>query len=153
MTKIVERRLDDLENDNPYVVVDTAAFTVNARDHANRTLLLSRAAGSAVTMPSATGSGKRYRFIVLTAASGGSYVIRGDSTDLLVGNAIQFADGGATMNGYEAGASDDTVTLNGTTTGGLKGDLVEYEDIATNTYFVKVIAAATGVEASPFSNT
>lgn len=152
MSKILERRLAQVENAPPFVI-NVAAITLTARDHANRTCLLDRAAGSAVTLPSATGSGARFRFLVLTAASSGSYVIRGDSTDGIFGNAVQLEDGGNTMGGFEAAGSDDTVTLNGTTTGGVRGDIVEFEDIGTNMYHVRYLAAATGIEATPFSNT
>jgi hypothetical protein len=135
------------------VTANQSTLAVTEALHDSKTVLLDRAAGIAVTLPVATGGGARYRFVVKTAASGGSYVLRGGASDVLRGNAIQFADGGNTVNGYEAGASDDTVTLNGTTTGGLAGDVVEFEDIAANVYAVSVNAAATGVEASPFSNT
>ena len=41
--------------------------------------------------------------------------------------------------------------MNGSTTGGIAGDIVELEDIATNLWSVKVLGSATGTEATPFS--
>ena len=52
---------------------------------------------------------------------------------------------------FETAADSDTITLNGTTTGGLVGADVELIDIAADTWFVNVRTAATGTEATPFS--
>jgi hypothetical protein len=51
---------------------------------------------------------------------------------------------------FEAGADTDRINMNGTTTGGLKGTKIELEDIATDTWQVHLVGAATGTEATPF---
>lgn len=137
-------------------IVDATAstLTVTAATHSGRIVTLNRAAGIAVTLPAATGSGGRYRFIIGTTVTSNSTTIKvANASDSFRGNAIQSQDAGATLQMFEAAANDDTVTLNGTTTGGIVGDEVELIDIATNLYFVRVISAATGTEATPFSAT
>lgn len=137
-------------------IVDLSASSLTAtRDlHEGRTVILNRAAGSTVTLPAATGTGSKYRFVVVTTVTSNGYIIKvANATDVMAGRAFVCQDGGDTVVGFEAGASDDTITLNGTTTGGLKGDVVEVEDVASGLYFVKVRTSATGTEATPFSAT
>jgi hypothetical protein len=53
---------------------------------------------------------------------------------------------------YTADASD-TITLDGSTKGGLKGWRVVLDDIAADTWAVTVMSEASGAEATPFSAT
>ena len=69
------------------------------------------------------------------------------------GAAIVANDGGATASIFETAATDDTITFNGSTTGGIAGATVELQDVATGFWSVRVIGAATGTEATPFSAT
>lgn len=131
--------------------VTAATLTITNETHAGQIITLNRAAGITVTLPAATGSGARYRFIVGTTFTGSGIIQVASSSDTMVGNAIVLQDGGDTMAGFEAGATADTITLNGTTTGGLAGAEVEVIDIASTLFFVRVVTAATGTEATPFS--
>lgn len=141
------------------VTVTASALTVTSAVHAGRTVVLNRAAGVAVTLPAATGSGDKYRFIVLTTASGGSYTIAvPNATDYMIGVALESADDAtgtakafATANTGTVATESDTITLNGTTTMGIKGTIVELQDIASAVWEVKVAGQATGTEATPFS--
>lgn len=137
------------------VVTETGTtVTVTAAAHAGRTTVLSRAAGQAVTLPAATGSGDKYKFVVGTTITSNTTTIKvADATDTMFGNAIQSQDGGATLQMFEAAAGDDTITFDGSTKGGIKGDIVELEDIAANEWSVRIVAAGTGTEATPFSAT
>jgi len=55
---------------------------------------------------------------------------------------------------WRAGTSDDTVTLNGTTTGGVDiGDWIEFEDITATAWAVRGFITQSGTEATPFSDT
>ena len=63
------------------------------------------------------------------------------------------ADAGDTIVAFETAAASDTITMNGTTTGGLVGDRILLKDIAAGFWQVQVIGAATGTEATPFSAT
>lgn len=137
-------------------VVNCTASTlaITELSHDNKLVTLNRAAGIAVTLPASTGSGAFLRFYVGTTVTSNSTTIKvANSSDIMAGNAIQAADAGSTSNMWETGASDDTITFNGTTTGGIKGDFVELIDVAANVWFVRVIGSATGTEATPFSAT
>lgn len=142
---------DNFSMTNPVVDVTTATVTITAATHANRIVTFNRAGGITATLPAATGTGNRYRFIVGTTFTSSGIIQVANATDVMTGNAVIFQDGGDTMVGFEAGSTADTITLNGTTTGGLKGADVEVIDIAANLYFVMVRSAATGTEATPFS--
>lgn len=136
------------------VDVTGSTLTVTSAAHAGRTVTLSRAAGIAVTLPAATGTGDRYRFFIGTTVTSNSTTIKvANATDVMAGQALVAQDGGDTLVAFEAAAADDTITFNGTTTGGLKGALVEIEDVASGLFQVRVTGAATGTEATPFSAT
>jgi hypothetical protein len=138
-----------LTSDN-IVNVTAATVTVTQADHANKTITLNRAAGITATLPAATGSGDKYRFVVATTFTG-SGIIQVVGNDIMTGMALISQDGGDTLVSFDTAADSDTITLNGTTTGGLKGADVSLEDIAADTWFVNVRTAATGTEATPFS--
>lgn len=131
-----------------------ATLTVTNATHAGRIITLNRAAGIAVTLPVAAGTGARFTFILGTTVTSNSTTIKvPDASGTMRGNALVAQDGGDTIVAFEAGATADTVTLNGTTTGGLLGDIVELIDIAANLWSVRATLAATGTEATPFSAT
>lgn len=136
---------------NPVVDVTASTVTITAASHANRIVTLNRAGGITATLPAATGTGNRYRFIVGTTFTGSGIIQVANATDVMCGNAHVYQDGGDTTVGFEAGSTADTITMNGTTTGGLKGADVEVIDIASGLFFVNVRSAATGTEATPFS--
>lgn len=133
------------------VTVTAATLAVTEVDHDGKTLVLDRAAGITATLPAATGSGTRLRFLVKTALSGASHVIQVTGNDVMQGTAHLAQDGGDTSVMFETGADSDTITLNGSTTGGVPGAVVELEDIAADLWQVRVTSAATGSEATPFS--
>jgi hypothetical protein len=71
----------------------------------------------------------------------------------MAGRAFVISDGAAAVLGYATAASSDTITLDGTTTGGFAGDVIEIIDAIAGTYLVTVLTKATGTEATPFSAT
>lgn len=135
---------------SPASITD-AAVTITAA-YINRPITLNRAGGIAVTLPAASGTGDRYQFIVgTTFTTAGTIKVVGN--DIMTGLAILAQDGGDTSVMFETAADSDTVTMDGTTTGGLKGASVELIDIAADTWWVNYRSAATGTEATPFSAT
>jgi hypothetical protein len=127
---------------------------LNVAEHAAKPLTINLATGVAFTLPAAVGSGAEFRFVVGTTMSGGSTTIKvANASDVMNGFAIQAQDAGAAVQMFEAAAADDTITLNGTTTGGIRGDRISLIDIAPNVWAVEVISAGTGTEATPFSAT
>jgi len=139
----------------------TATDAVTSEEHAGRTLLLGDVGGDTLvtlTLPAATGTGDIYKFIV-SVVNTSNYVIKvADATDTIDGQVIVQNDttegGTASVIGWKADGTDDTITLNGTTTGGASiGDYVELIDIAANQYTVSGMLQASGTEATPFSAT
>ena len=132
------------------VNVTAATLAVTEAAHDGKVVTLNRAGGITVTLPAATGSGTRVMFVVgTTFTSSGIIQVTGDDT--MTGNAILAQDAADTAVIFEAGATADTITMDGSTTGGLKGAYAEVIDIAADLWFVKYVSAATGSEATPFS--
>ena len=52
---------------------------------------------------------------------------------------------------FYTAATSDTITLDGSTKGGLKGWRVTCTDMAADTWAVMVMSEASGTEATPFS--
>jgi hypothetical protein len=48
-------------------------------------------------------------------------------------------------------ATSDTITLNGSTKGGLAGSYIELRDVATNQWVVSASLVGSGTPATPFS--
>lgn len=135
------------------VSATTATLTATAAAHSGRTVLLDRAAGQAVTLPAATGTGNSYKFFVLTTITSNTTTIKVVGDDVMAGLAIVVNDGGDTASIFETVATSDTITFDGSTTGGILGATVELQDVAADLWSVRVVGAATGSEATPFSAT
>lgn len=131
-----------------------ATLAITELLHDGKTITINKADGTAITLPAATGSGLRVRFFIgTTITSVGTTIKVANASDTMVGGAIVLQDGGDTMVGFEAVGTADTITLNGTTTGGIKGDEIIVEDVATNLWKVWATLSGTGTEATPFSAT
>lgn len=123
--------------------------------YSGKTILLDTASGSTVTLPAATGSGARFRFRIKTVATSNSHKIQvANGTDVIQGLIFTLSDdAGAVPKAWAAGASDDTITLNRSTTGSVtKGEYIEIEDVASGVFEVIGFTQSTGTEATPFSS-
>lgn len=137
----------------PTASVTAATLTVTSAS-AGKVIPLNRAAGIAVTLPAAAGTGAEYRFYIGTTITSNSTTIKvANASDIMSGTAIVANDTDASASIFETAADSDTITFNGTTTGGVKGAWVELVDVATNNWWVRITGAATGSEATPFSAT
>lgn len=138
------------KNIGPSVPVDVTAstLTLSPLSHSGRTVTLNRAAGIAVTLPAATGTGDRYRLFVGTTVTSNNITITRAGSDTMFGMVYQLADAGSTLAAYECPGAT-VITLNGSTTGGIKGDQFELEDVATGVWRILGHTSATGVEATP----
>ena len=135
----------------PNTVTATRAVT---RADADTTIVVSAAAGLSLTLPAATGTGDYYRFHIQTTVTSNNVIILvANATDVMTGSARVAQDAGDTVVVFETAAASDTITLNGGTTGGLRGDAIEIRDMAAGFFAVTVTSAATGTEATPFSAT
>lgn len=137
----------------PSVSITTSAVTITKDDYANRPIVLDRAAGITVTLPAATGTGHSYTFYVKTTFTGNGIIKVANSTDVMTGFALLHQDAADTAVTFDTAATSDTITMNGTTTGGLLGSQVYLVDLASGLWGVAVFTSATGIEATPFSAT
>ena len=134
------------------LVTLTASRTMTDRD--DDKLLLMGASGAALTftLPAASGSGLRYKFMVSVVNTSNYIVAVANASDTIDGSMTSLNDSADTMSGWETSATSDTITLNGTTTGGVAiGDWFEVIDIATNQWAVTGNTTSSGTEATPFS--
>lgn len=130
---------------------------ITEADHSSRTIVMG-GAGSArtFTLP-ASSVGLKFRFVV-GAVNTSNYLIKSvTGADVFRGTIL----GASTTDSaneaartWPSGSTDDTITLNGTTTGGAKiGDYIDIECIAANAWHVSGFVTQSGVEATPFSDT
>ena len=140
------------------VVLSAATVTITAATHANVPLILTRAAGVVATLPAASGTGNNYKFYVDTTVTTNAYVVQvANATDVMTGVAFGSDDESAlagtptAIDMWVAGATSDTLTMDGSTRGGLKGNYVEILDIAAGLFHVKAVLTQTGTEVTPFS--
>ncbi len=130
----------------------TVALTRTA--NAGVVTLLSRAAGQAVTLPAATGSGDTYRLLITTTITSNSTTIKvANSSDTMVGVVVTATTTTGAGTHEAAGGTDDTITLNGTTTGGIAGSYVELTDVASTLWMVTGRLVGSGTLATPLSAT
>ncbi len=144
-------------NSARYVAAGATKTLTAANDR--QTIKLDTAAGSVVTLPAATGSGIRFKFVVTLVATSNSHKIQvANASDFMIGAIAGVSDDPATVKGWIAANSgtvstnSDTITLNRSTTGSVSvGETIEVEDIAANTWLVTGMITQSGTEATPFS--
>lgn len=111
-------------------------------------------AASTATLPAATGTGGVFRFIV-GAVNTSNHVITHAGSDVFKGSVNLLDNDSNAQTAYAASGTDNTLTLNGTTTGGQVGDWVEFVDIASGVWAVRgqLVCPAGSNVADPFSAT
>lgn len=125
-----------------------ASLAMTAAGHAGQTVVSNLAGAQAITLPAATGSGNIYRVFVQTTKTG-DLTITTNGSDDLTGMVIVATDSSGTP--FISDGTDTIITMNGSTTGGVKGSWVELQDVASATWRVTGFLISTGVEATPFS--
>ena len=132
------------------VVTLTASKTLDKNAHAGKVIALSAAAGMTVTLPASSGSGMSFEIVVVTTVTSNSYVIQvANSTDTIQGVIGLSTDIAGTS--LPTSSTTDTITMNGTTTGGIKGSRVVLTDVASGTWALSGGLVCSGTEATPFS--
>ena len=82
----------------------------------------------------------------------GDFIVQvANANDVMVGGAKFIDDSSDNMVGFETVAASDTITLNGSTTGGLAGTIITCKAIGANRWGVQVNTGGTGDAATPFS--
>lgn len=133
------------------ITVTASTLTLDRNYHRDTVTNLNRAAGIAVTLPAATGSGDRYYLRVgVTITSNSTTLTTGgsDTYDGFVSTATTTAGAGL----HEAaGGSDHIITMNGTTTGGIIGSIVELVDVASTIWSINGHLVGSGTLATSIS--
>ncbi len=132
-----------------------ATRTLN-KNESGSLIILDRAAGTTLTLPTAA-PGLEFEFKVsVTSTSGGYKVITSVNTEVLVGQIINCdtdsSDALATWKSLVA-TGNLSVTLGGsdTTKGGIKGDTVKFTCLNSTTWQVDGRTLGTGTVATPFA--
>ena len=130
------------------VVNITAETTLTYADHVGRIIEINDADG-AVTLPTITSDtiGAKYTFFVGTDST--DCDIKTDGTDKFLGS---LSVAGTTTKAFAPGATNDVISMNGTTTGGDKGSYVEITALATAEYLVQGVLIGSGTVATPFAD-
>ena len=133
------------------------ATTCTPAIHAGCTNLLGEVGGNAsltVTLPAATGTGHKYKFVV-SVVNTSNYVIQVVGDDIMQGHIVTDSTSDAAaaeVINWKTASDSDTMTFNATTTGGVQiGDWIELTDVASNTWMVYGYTTTSGSEATPFS--
>jgi hypothetical protein len=135
-----------------------STLTLKRATHAGRTILLDTLTGSVVTLPAAVGTGDTYRFFVSVAPTSNNHIVKvASASDTMVGTLILVPTtiaGAVTVNSAEAaGGTDDTITMNGTTSGAIAGSYIECTDIANTLWLINGRLVASGTLTTPLSAT
>jgi len=140
------------------IVSLSASQALTVKDHAGGRILKLDGTGAVrtYTLPAASGSGAKLTFIV-GAVNTSSHIIKvANATDVMRGNVWANSTGDTPDLGqpWPTVAASDTITLNGTTTGGQAvGDRIDLIDIAPGFWQVLGFTTCSGTEATPFSAT
>ena len=147
---------------NANVVSLTADTTLTVAAHAGKILTCNDADGK-FTLPSIVATapdrdddpnqtnnlGASFTFIIETAAT--DLDILTDGTDKFVGG-LYLGKSDAAGKIFFSGASNDVITLNGTTKGGIAGSVIRVTAIASAKYAVEGIVLASGTVVTPFAD-
>lgn len=131
-------------------VTTTAALSLTRNVHAGTVVVLDNATGKIITLPASAGNGDIYTVYVKTTVSSGNHVIQvANGTDVIFGGvAISTDIAGVTM---LSNGTNDTITLNGSTAGGLAGSWVRLTDVVAGFWMLEGFLVSTGSEGTPFS--
>ena len=147
---------------NAAVVSLTADTTLTVAAHAGKILLTNDADGK-FTLPSIVATapdsdddpnqtnnlGASFTFVVVTAAT--DMDIKTDGTDKFVGGIYTGVDD-ATGKTFISGSSNDVITMNGSTKGGIAGSIVRVTAIASAKYAVEGLTLGSGTLVTPFAD-
>ena len=139
----------------PAPIAVGASLTITAAN-SGYTFLLNNAAGSVATLPAATGTGNKYRFVVTTTTTSGAHKILAASvSDFINGNATGHTAAGAALAFSAAAATAHSIQMpfaGSQPSGGFIGDEFEFIDAATNLWQVRGVYQAGTTATTPFSS-
>ena len=146
-------------------VTTAVGATLTVANNAGKQIYYTSTAAATFTLPAvnttspsdptdpnqANNYGATFDFVLSTTVTGNFVVQVANASDTIVGTAI--LGSGTTALVFSTATASDTITLSGTTTGGVGGASVKATVIGANRYKVEVVSGATGAVATPFSAT
>ena len=136
------------------VRINAATASLTEKDHGNKVVSLGVATLQTLTLPKAKGDGLTISVYMPITATGNKVIKVIDSVDVFQGGSLTLPSAGGAVNYFAAVAgTSDTLTFNGTTTGGIRGTEVVFTSLAAGVWDVKVLAVCSGTVATPFSAT
>ena len=132
-----------IHNDAAGAVTYTLPATVANADSA--------IAGPDADLNNLSNVGARFEIFNSITKTGDLVVQVANATDVMIGGALFIDDSSDNVVGFETTSTSDTITLNGTTTGGVTFSKIVCTVIASGKYQVEVVSGCTGTPATPFS--
>ena len=143
-----------LASSRPVISGLGATRTLNS-DETGSLILLDRAAGITITLPTAPAPGTFFEFMVSVTCTSNSYkIITGAGTELMVGGILNCdTDTSDALAFWKAlvGSSYISVNLDGSTKGGIKGDRIVVTCLNSTTWQVSGVTNGTGTVDTPFA--
>ena len=108
-------------------------------------------AGPGADLNNLSNVGAKFEIFNSITKTGDLVVQVANATDVMIGGALFIDDTSDNVVGFETASTSDTITLNGSTTGGVTFAKVECTVLASGKWKVDVISGCTGTPATPFS--
>jgi hypothetical protein len=134
------------------IIAAGAAKALVPRD-SGAMVLLDQAAGSIVTLPTPV-KGMVFDVAISVSVTSNSHVVKTKTpaTEFITGGIQQMINANAVSEGQFAnGTSHVSITMNGTTTGGLIGTVLRFVAISSTVWVCKGLVASSGTLATPFA--
>ena len=142
--------------------------SLTVADHAGRIVLNNSAGAVTFTLPALNATanaevagptdynnlnnlGASFEIFASITKTGSLIVQVANTNDVMVGGAKFIDDTSDNMVGFETGSTSDTITLNGSTTGGVTYSKITCTAISSTQWKVDVDTGCTGSPATPFS--
>ena len=157
-------------NTGPGNVVDAdSSVSLTVADHAGRIVHNDAAGAVTYTLPATNANsdsavagpgadlnnlsniGATFTIFSSVTKTGNLVVQVANATDVMVGGALFIDDTSDNVVGFETASTSDTITLNGSTTGGVTYAEIVCTALASGKWKVSVTSGCTGTPATPFS--
>ena len=157
-------------NTGPGNVVDAdSSVSLTVADHAGRIVHNDAAGAVTYTLPATNANsdsavagpgadfnnlnnvGATIEIFSSITKTGDLVVQAANATDVMVGSAVFIDDSSDNVVGFETASTSDTITLNGSTKGGVTFSKIVCTVLASGKWKVDVLSGCTGTPATPFS--
>lgn len=135
------------------VVASGGATVTLTAAQSGGTFLMDAATGITYTLPAPV-AGLMFSFLVSVAVTSNNHIVVTDATGthFILGAINEVINNSATTKAFVAnGTSNSTITMNGTTTGGLQGTVLNFTAISSTVWYLEGQIVASGTLATPIT--